>query len=63
MQYLIKYRVTQAASLLLKNPDKSIAEISIQCGFESPSNFSQMFKRYYRCTPREYRKLNPEKQK
>lgn len=59
MQYLIKYRVTQAASLLLRNPDKSIAEISIQCGFESPSNFSQMFKRYYRCTPREYRKSNP----
>ncbi len=55
MQYLLKYRITQGASMLLSNRSSSISEISRLCGFDSPSNFSQMFKRFYRCTPREYR--------
>ena len=56
MQYLIKYRVMQGAAMLLQAPDLSISDISIQCGFDSPSNFSLMFKRYFLCTPRNYRK-------
>lgn len=56
MQYLLKYRVTQAASMLLRNQNYSVSEISSRCGFESPSNFSQMFKRYFKTTPREYKK-------
>lgn len=56
MQYLIKYRVTLGATMLLQTPNRSILEISIQCGFDSPSNFSQMFKRFFKCTPRDYRK-------
>lgn len=56
LQYLLKYRIMQGAAMLLQTPDRSISEISIQCGFDSPSNFSQMFKRYYLCTPRSYRK-------
>jgi len=59
MQYLLKYRITQGASMLLQNPGSSIAEVSSQCGFDSPSNFSQMFKRFFTCTPREYRRRNP----
>ncbi len=55
MQYLLKYRITRGAELLLNNPTHSISEISTQCGFDSPSNFSKMFKRFYNCTPREYR--------
>lgn len=56
VQYLIKYRVTQAAVMLQQHARDSIADISLQCGFDSPSHFSQMFKRHYQCTPREYRK-------
>ncbi len=55
IQYLLKYRIMQAAALLLNNPAGSISEISIVCGFDSPSNFSKMFRRFYNCTPREYR--------
>ena len=40
----------------LHNPENSISEIATACGFESPSNFSKIFKRFYKCTPREYRK-------
>lgn len=56
MQYLLKYRTAQGASILLKNPNASVSHIASICGFNSPSNFSQMFKRYFNCTPREYRK-------
>lgn len=56
IQYLIKYRVMQGATMLLQTPNSSISEISIQCGFDSPSNFSQMFKRFFKCTPRNYKK-------
>lgn len=55
MQYLLKYRTTQGASLLLRSPGSSVSEIAAMCGFNSPSNFSQMFRRFFKCTPREYR--------
>lgn len=58
IQYLLKYRIMQGADFLLKNPAKSISEISSLCGLDSPSNFSKMFKRFYNCTPREYRNLH-----
>lgn len=56
MQYLLKYRMMQAATLLQRDLSKNILEISNMCGFDSSSNFSKMFKRFYNCTPREYRK-------
>ena len=43
------------ADILLARPDESIAQVAAACGFDSPSNFSQQFRRFYRCTPREYR--------
>lgn len=55
VQYLLKYRVTQAAALLEREHSGSISDLAGQCGFDSPSHFSQTFKRFYRCTPREYR--------
>lgn len=55
IQYLLKYRVMQGAEMLLRNPASSILEISVLCGFNSQSNFAKMFKRFYNCTPREYR--------
>lgn len=57
MQYLIRYRLSKGA-LLLINTNKSISEISTRCGFDSPSNFSLTFKRKYQRSPREYRKNN-----
>lgn len=56
MQYLLKYRMMQAATLLQRDSSKNIIEISSICGFDSTSNFSKMFKRFYNSTPREYRK-------
>lgn len=56
IQYLLKYRIMQGAEMLLYNPQRSISEIALSCGFDSPSNFAQTFRRFYNCTPREYRK-------
>ena len=58
IQYLLKYRVMRGAELLLANPAASISEIGTLCGFDSQSHFAKMFKRFYNCTPREYRKRN-----
>lgn len=55
MQYLIRYRLSKGA-LLLVQTGQSISEISVGCGFDSPSNFSRTFKKIYQCSPREYRK-------
>lgn len=55
IQYLLKYRVMRAAAMLREDRAKSIAEISNACGFESPSNFAQTFKKYFLCTPKKYR--------
>ena len=48
----------QGAEMLLANPSGRISEIATHCGFDSASNFAKMFKRFYNCTPREYRKIN-----
>ena len=53
-QYLLKYRVQQGA-VLLQTPARSVSEIALQCGFDSPSNFSRTFRRFFCCTPTEYR--------
>lgn len=56
IQYLLKYRIMQGADLLLSRPQAGIAEIATLTGFDSPSHFAKLFKRFYNCTPREYRK-------
>ncbi|MCI8834599.1 MAG: AraC family transcriptional regulator [Ruminococcus sp.] len=55
IQYLIKYRIMQGAEMLRKDLANNISEIATLCGFDSPSNFAKTFKRFYGCTPREYR--------
>lgn len=58
IQYLLKYRVMQGADMLSRHPASSISEVAALCGFDSQSNFAKMFKRFYNCTPREYRKAH-----
>jgi len=45
------------ASLLLKEKDRSIAYISDTLGYSSPEHFSAAFRKYYKMSPSEYRKL------
>ncbi|MDO4266707.1 MAG: AraC family transcriptional regulator [Eubacteriales bacterium] len=55
MQYLMRYRLSKSAELLEHDAKISISETANVCGFESPSNFSKLFRRNYGLSPREYR--------
>ncbi|CEG26300.1 response regulator transcription factor [Bacillus sp. B-jedd] len=54
-QYLTDLRLKKAKELLLKTDLKSY-EISFQVGYDNPSYFSMLFKKYESMTPNEYRK-------
>ena len=58
IQYLLKYRLMQSASLLLSKPTWSIVAIANACGFDYASYYAKQFKKYYLCSPKEYRKRN-----
>ncbi|WP_158611170.1 response regulator [Prevotella sp. OH937_COT-195] len=55
--YIREFRILFAKQML-KNAESSITEIYMQCGFDSPSYFSKMFKQSTGMTPTEYRKKN-----
>ena len=54
-QYLQQYRIAEA-SVYLRESELTIAEVAVRCGFDSPSNFAQTFRKYYHCSPRDYRR-------
>ena len=54
--FLNSYRL-EVSSHLLKNTDKSITEIAMECGFNHLSYYSEIFLKYYGCTPRNFRKM------
>ncbi|WP_083894110.1 AraC family transcriptional regulator [Rivularia sp. PCC 7116] len=53
-KYVIKQRVERAKSLL-KNPELSVTEISLLCGFNSHSHLGKYFRQLTGFTPRQYR--------
>ncbi len=56
-KHLMSHRISVASGLLL-NTDSTVAQISTECGFDSPGYFSAMFKRLMGTTPLQYRKTN-----
>lgn len=56
-QYVLKYRISIATKHLQESSD-SITKISASVGFDSPSYFGSIFKRWMLCTPSEYRKTS-----
>lgn len=52
-EYVEEQRIKNAAELLVTT-DKTLTEISYECGFSSQSYFSYAFKRKMKMTPREY---------
>ena len=55
--YIKQSRLTHA-QILLRDPEKSIGEIVLMCGFESASYFTKLFKEKFGMTPSEYKKEN-----
>jgi AraC family transcriptional regulator len=53
-QYIMRARVERAKSML-EHDHESIADISIDCGFDSQSSLTRVFKRFFKTTPHAYR--------
>ncbi len=53
--YLVRYRIQKSCETLLES-NRSISEISMVCGFQSPSYFSYVFRKETGLTPQDYRK-------
>lgn len=54
-KYLQEYRLQKAVSMLAET-NENITNIGFACGFGGNSTFSEIFKKKYQCTPKEYRK-------
>lgn len=52
--YIIRMRMEKAV-YMLKHTNKKIYEITTELGYQNPQYFSKVFRRYYGCTPHEYR--------
>ena len=61
MEYLVAFRIEQAKALLRATGD-SVLEISLACGFDSPSYFNRQFKRRTGQTPSAYRRRTSERE-
>ena len=59
-EYLMRYRILQAADKILQNDRDtgSISELACSVGFNNTSYFNKLFKKYFNCTPTEYRKMS-----
>lgn len=53
-EFLMAYRL-EAAAHMLRSTSQSVTEIAYACGFNSPSYFSEAFRREHNCTPRYFR--------
>lgn len=49
-EYVLRYRIREACRLLA-NPTAEIAEVASLAGFNDPSYFGKMFRRYMSCSP------------
>jgi len=54
VEYLTSIRLEHAKKMLIES-DKSIGEISKECGFSSPTTFTMSFKKHVGKTPNQYR--------
>jgi AraC family transcriptional regulator len=55
-QYLIQQRIERAKQLL-RQPDKTIADVAMDCGFANPSHFAKHFRKYIGVSPKQFRKV------
>lgn len=58
IEYLMKYRILKASYLIQSNDPAahSISGLAFSVGFNNVSYFNKVFKKYMKCTPREYKK-------
>lgn len=55
MNYILKTRLVLARSMLTRQQEYSVSEVSARCGFSSPAYFSRVFKQETGVSPLQYR--------
>ena len=55
--YVLRFRIREACRLL-RNPAAEIAETAFLVGFNDPSYFGKIFRRYMDCSPSQYHSTN-----
>lgn len=60
MEYVNEYRIKKAKELL-RESDRQVMEICLECGFHNMGNFIKVFKRYEGTSPNKYRKRFTDK--
>ena len=55
VNYLTQLRINKAIELMTSESGKTITEIAYECGFSSNQYFTQVFKKYYKLAPHEFR--------
>jgi AraC family transcriptional regulator len=51
----VRHLRMEAAAAMLRDTDKSVLEIALMCGFQSPSHFAATFRCHFAQSPSEYR--------
>ncbi len=57
-EYQTALRIEMACKEILKSAHRSIEDIARSLGFSSPSNFSQVFKKIYGVSPKQFREMH-----
>ena len=61
LEFVQRKRIERIASRILKFPNSSIKDLSMQYGFDNPVSFSRAFKKFYGVSAAALRKTAPEK--
>ena len=56
-QFIQRLRLEKAATLLLNDPARPVADIALECGFSNSSSFAKSFKQYFNYTASAWRDL------
>lgn len=56
MRWLLQYRLLKAATRLQQQEPIAVVNLALDCGFNSHSHFSTLFRKYYKCSPSEYQR-------
>ncbi len=54
--YLVRQRV-ERSKLLLKQPNLTINQITLECGFANPSHFARCFRQQVGMSPKQFRQI------
>ena len=55
IEYLRDARLELAARLLERSPERSVTDVSLDCGFSTAQYFATLFRQRFGCAPREFR--------